>query len=159
MMREIKFRAWDKTESQWIEINKMGFLENGEAWYVEDYEKNEPPYFTDRNDWELMQYTGLNDKNGREIYEGDVLEYSKEQTLLVHYNENTASFSANYILHRDEYGELKGGWIGSAPFDKRNIENSEMRVIGNAFENPDLLKGTSEWILKKYYPHVLGVAE
>lgn len=125
-MREIKFRAWD------IEGSKMYY----DAQDTYDYMHGKPEsipaiYFgelLENDQWEVMQYTGLHDKNGKEIYEGDIAKF-----------------------HRPGYGDSPKytvGFVqGSFCFDsKTEIEYMhEMRldyceIIGNIYENPDLIK-------------------
>ncbi len=68
-MREIKFRAWDKVEKQMITKNFGNFINfNGTVFHNG----------MKQGDWTLMQYTGLKDKNGKEIYEGDIVQFEYE---------------------------------------------------------------------------------
>jgi len=151
-VREIKFRAWDKTSKSMIyqEDGKEGIefnfgggragvivwnykphLINGEC--VDDYE----PYHIE--DFELMQYTGLKDKNGKEIYEGDICEIQYYHDPKIP-NEITV---CKYITEHSGFSLLnKKGGIFSCCFktggnfgDKNAVE-----IIGNIYENPELLK-------------------
>jgi uncharacterized phage protein (TIGR01671 family) len=84
----------------------------------------------------LMQFTGLHDKNGREIWEGDIVLYRgitihhkyKETEGIVKYSDDAASFGV--------YNE-KGGGLSFPFFGLNGIEDYE--VIGNVHQNPDLL--------------------
>ena len=130
-MKNIKFRVWCKENEQFIQFNKMGFLEDGSLWYVQELDENEkeidPPYFENKNDWELMQYTGLKDKNGVEIFEVDIVN---------HY-------------WSDQIGESHCGKVVMRnPFDY-SVEDAvyfifadELEILGNIYENPELLEVT-----------------
>ncbi len=67
-MREIKFRVWDNLNHRMREVNEIGFI-NRYVWTKTD---TTPLCLSDRQ-YELMQYTGFKDNNGKEIYEGDIL--------------------------------------------------------------------------------------
>lgn len=137
MIREIKFRIWDKEYEEFIQFNKMGFLEDGSLWYVQGVDENEkeidPPYFEDQNDWQLMQYTGLKDNNGVEIYEGDALRDS-ESIVIVKFADGKFSV---------DYRTMGGKWrnYGSL-FDY--LKDYEGEVIGNVYQNKDLLEREAE---------------
>jgi uncharacterized phage protein (TIGR01671 family) len=136
-MREIKFRAIYKPDGE----TKDGYLmfhqiveQDTSVTFAYKYgiEKEEIIYdfevpFLD-NDWLLMQYTGLKDKNGKEIYEGDVLrDVNYYKPVVVEYDENG-------FWCKEEDDEVHG-WIMPC------IENRE--IIGNLYENPEL-KGTHD---------------
>lgn len=87
-MRKIKFRAWCKTDKRMFK--DVDVLRNGSIIYFEVNEYGEPIHWYDNygesyedefaNTMVVMQYTGLQDDNGQEIYEGDIVEY-KERNL------------------------------------------------------------------------------
>ena len=128
-MREIKFRAWDK------ENKKMLMVEN---LHFDEYRNNEmsvrttmyTDYFTPE-EMILMQFTRLHDKNGKEIYEGDIISNGPERCIVVWVKEY-AGFMLKLINKEYEDKEWTNPMI-----DLRNDEE----VIGNIYENPGLLKG------------------
>lgn len=111
-MRPIKFRAWNKkVKVMSVEVDLFHGLEEWE-----------------REETEIMQFTGLHDKNGKEIYEGDILSSGKIiHTGFVEYQTlNERNYPINgYIIN------AKGDWLTIYP------ENTE--VIGNIHENPNLI--------------------
>lgn len=128
MKREIKFRAWDKDGDNPQEKDLKGVMI---CW---DYIKAH--YYTFRKaldgELELMQYTGLKDKNGKEIYEGDIieLESSNQHKGLIKYEVSWGSWSW-----------MKGIIIGKPMYSFDAIEaRSRSEIIGNIYENPELIK-------------------
>ena len=103
-MREIKFRAWDNVDY----MSKPFTLEDVRNRNVE---------FTD--DVIIMQYTGLQDKNGKEIYDGDVVRSDRHRTV--------CKIVFQYGAFRFDLGT------------KKYAVEIECEVIGNIYENPELL--------------------
>jgi hypothetical protein len=115
-MREIKFRAWDKENKFMLKIFDNTTREN---WYL--------PQWKGRH--EVMQYTGLKDKNNKEIYEGDVLHCDGHWNLYAVWDEENARFA---FLCTD--------WVVTQGHPiQPNI--SSYCIIGNIHENPELLGG------------------
>lgn len=108
-MREIKFRAWDKNKKKFVDAKS---------------------YFGWSSPWiHLMQYTGLKDKNGKEIYEGDILKLD--------------SWTSNQQVVFDEGGFCLAGKDTGFTSDIHYIHHAgipQATVIGNIYENPELLK-------------------
>lgn len=107
-MRELKFRAWDKS------TNTMSA-----PFCIFDADIHI------YRDWELMQYTGLKDKKGMEIYEGYVVRISDNHIEVM-----------NWVGDGDWMGDKQPlvGFVHHSAIYKRPIE-----VIGNIYENPELL--------------------
>jgi len=112
-MREIKFRAWRNSEEKFEkEMVYFELLDNDENYVMGGFIRDKDP---------IMQFTGLKDKNGKEIYEGDVRNGVQEVTIVKMpeiYERNPEYFTSNEDMIREEKWE----------------------VIGNIYENPELLK-------------------
>jgi len=148
-MREIKFRVWDKGNKEdkrlpgMLKVNSIFFGKDircicesqeriGIGTILECAESiialSNPP---------LMQFTGLKDKNGKEIYEGDIVKYNVWTNS--HKNKEEKVIIVDYCLRH-------AGWKPMI-YDTRveddeyyNYEIEDIEVIGNMFDNPELLK-------------------
>ena len=110
-MREIKFRAWNKKTKEWEFAEAMPVFSISIA---EDLMK----------DLEIIQFTGLKDKNGKEIYEGYIVKTICRKYEVVF---EVSEFALKNVNTRQT--SLK-----------RLYEYQDMEIIGNKFENPELLK-------------------
>ena len=129
-MREIKFRAWDgeKMDRLWEDGRLVIDASTGEAQKIgygsTPFNVSIPHGLT------LMQYTGLKDKNGVEIYEGDIVQYF----TFYYGNKQERKKVVEWIddMQDDSFGEpLSMGY---------RFYSSEIEVIGNIWENPELLE-------------------
>ena len=141
MNREIKFRVWDKYKKQMYPISSIDYdIFSQEIRIIAvghrngmctSYNKNHNSEKCDITALELMQYTGLHDKNGKEIYEGDIV-VDKEDEVMgeITWNEEEASFYFSILYENVTYEE-----------EKLNDWASVLEVIGNIYDNPELLGG------------------
>lgn len=124
-MREIKFRVWDIKQERFIDFNKFGFDDG--LWYIQEIDENErgidPPLFYEEGKAVVMQYIGLKDMNGVEIYEGDIVRAEEMP------NDMFEVWFRSGLYHI-------GNW------NTHGFSNafSFFEVIGNRYENPELLK-------------------
>lgn len=128
-----KFRAWDKKTETIQEVESISFKEKklvieqqSIAWFNADYIRN----FLDI---ELMQSTGLKDKNGVEIFEGDIV-LADGVKKIVTFGEQE---------HEEDFGDLIY-YIGFNVYTKMgysSVIHVEYEVIGNIWENSELLEG------------------
>ena len=127
-MKEIKYRAWDNLENRMYENVQFGIYQDpDEIISFED--------ILSLARFEIMQYTGLQDKNGKEIFEGDVVKCTDGADEIHELNSDTGIGAVEWL-------DIWGFWNIS------NIENSlgdikhngYVEVIGNIIDNPELLE-------------------
>ena len=152
-MKDIKFRAWHKTEEVMFEVGGLSNI---------DYEIESPyRYVTvagkdagkvyetpaQIQSVHLMQYTGLKDKNGVEIYEGDLLRVPSmrqyEDTTYICYevfwhDNNSCEHHIGWQMNRMHLQGNSAGGYGSPQF--KPAVTAQFAVIGNIYESPELLK-------------------
>ena len=134
-MREFKFRVWSIEEKQFISPNILEvFDESGDLTafqYIKTGKLN--PLYMPVENYIIQQYTDLKDKNKKEIYEGDILDFTAryKQTGPVEVIYYGASFGC--VVTDD--GGLKEFWNLS-----HIVQQHYPEIIGNIFENPELLK-------------------
>jgi len=138
-MREIKFRAWDKLgKILYKSIWNLQWCFGGIRFAWDDYENSDgETMITDLVDkeYELLQYTGLKDKNGVKIYEGDLLRVQSQYET-----DEPVDSSPNKVYFRD--GAFRCGFHDMILGEKvctGSEGNWNMEVIGNIYENPGLL--------------------
>lgn len=122
-MREIKFRAWNECEK--IMEYDIQDEYDGDLSCFGDYITNEF--------WEVMQYTGLKDKNGIEIYEGDIVKTCEGNLYQVIWGDG---FKFLYEFNIRGYDEKTILGLGDTSSRRWGVE-----VIGNIYENSELLRG------------------
>ena len=125
-MREIKFRAWDKEQKEWVKYsitdNIPIFCHNTSRWKTDKEGKR----------FALCQYTGLKDKNNREIYEGDIVRDFGSDYVPVYTKGIYMALNTEQLKYPEEHRQL------STQFNV--IWRNGCEIIGNIYENPELLK-------------------
>lgn len=132
-MREIKYRVWDGKEMQELSlIGLFTIFDNNPCLYTYDSDGNHLLYYKDT---EPMQFTGLLDKNGVEIYEGDLIRRDGRFIEKVFWEDG--SFHTIIVAPEDLLAHPHRGQIydNLKYWKKQGVE-----VIGNIYENGDLLK-------------------
>lgn len=126
-----KFRAWDGSSAARMYTSSEVMVCDGDIWiFDEDSDSNE---WIVNNDLSLMQSTGLFDKNGKEIFEGDIIDYNGRNAV-VKWHGSYASFIYMFV---DELRSRNQEW------NPLYLSYFHFQVVGNKFETPALLEVSS----------------
>lgn len=138
-MREIKFRVWDKALKYMHicgeNVHDSCYYDENNNFYYYNLQNGEGS--SEYGDYILMQYTGLHDKNGKEIYEGDIIQHlywdcDETDYYKVEWDNEILGFvfkstiNNSYLALDDTYSDDTGEY--------------EIVVIGNIYDNPELLE-------------------
>lgn len=141
-MREIKFMAWDKKLKRLISNEEFAFS----PYFIQADGKviicdpgNEEHNFEELKDYILMQYTGLKDKNDKEIYEGYIVrltDIDNELEIFTVIWEKSGYFTLKPFIDNEGYVPTLGYFT-----DRDSNDNYyTIEIIGNIYENPELLE-------------------
>ena len=137
MSREIKFRGksiMNNTCGDWLYSSGIKYGDDVELMYCDEDTSEEWNYIDKET---VGQYTGLHDKNGKEIYEGDIIhindEFLNEFNYLIEWNEEYLRYYL-YSVDKEKLNKL-GGIL------EAHLNSLEVEVIGNIYDNPELLGG------------------
>lgn len=138
-MRDIKFRVWDKYKKQMYPISSIDYdIFSQEIRIIAvghrngmctSYNKNHNSEKCDITALELMQYTGIHDIKGKEIYEGDIVKVDNIDLAIIYFDDDRMAWGIKPINE----------FYFDSPLLSENI-SLELRVIGNIYDNSDLLK-------------------
>jgi uncharacterized phage protein (TIGR01671 family) len=123
-MRDLRFRVWDK---EGREMHRLGGILWAERLVITEADRRGDEHGMRLEDVELMQYTGLKDRHGIPIYESDfVVSLGHDKPVEVIYQAN------GFYLRIDD---------GEGDFELDDIFSFPVEVVGNRYENPELVQG------------------
>lgn len=121
-----KFRAWDTTNKEMFK-DTFSITESGQVVVVEQEDVMCPPDYVFVDNLVIMQSTGLVDKNGKEIFEGDIVKMAKDVYSEPTHYEVVRHYGGAYRIESKQHGcEL---WL----------RHTDCEVVGNVYENKELL--------------------
>jgi uncharacterized phage protein (TIGR01671 family) len=140
MSREIKFRAWDAPNNEMRYSDKHDgefYINLNGVMYMYGIPKSKNQYF---KSYDVMQFTGLQDKNGKPIFEGDILKSEFVNCYFaIEWNNGAACYDWYILTETKKQGASLAKSIEEAPAKAGKPFMEIVEVIGNIYENPELL--------------------
>ncbi len=134
MQDRFKFRVWNELKQKFEPENRTHLLGNGELVLIDKCGK---AYVKDNPNYKVSFCTGLKDKNGNLIYEGDIVKTNYEDVGIIKYSTHFSRWQIIFKQGRKhllEYKEI-GVHIFDFTYPKMHLE-----IIGNIYENPDMIE-------------------
>ncbi|QYC50914.1 hypothetical protein [Mammaliicoccus phage vB_MscM-PMS3] len=133
-----KFRAWDKFEKEMLEVHGINYDADG-VWTKEVFDEEDTGDFIHFSDIELLQSTGLIDKKGIEIFDGDIINYKVEVE-----SDNGSLYTlrelTGYIYKEGNCMWVKLNDYEIIPLWCLKDKNATINILGNIYEHPHLLE-------------------
>lgn len=157
-MREILFRAWDKKSKKMREIDSIAFNKDMDMfgcesvklvnlWGYDIIEQKDIIVQREGKSFVLMEYTGLKDKNGVKIFEGDIVKFENDiEEMCIPtigkcvFEQQECNFCLQYLVHNNT-NQIAYRNIPISTHTIYLVDNPEFEyeVIGNIYDNPELL--------------------
>lgn len=143
--REIKFRAWDQSHADW---NKKYAKPNGknepllEMYNWEDFREYGMDVFYEPSQFQIMQYTGIKDKNGKDAYVGNIYKCEMMDGSIRLYKIFTVKGGFAINTHQDDFYKDPSKiafYSGLSDMQTASFFEGNLEEIGNIYENPELL--------------------
>ena len=126
-----KFRAWDRTRNEMIDVDEIHF-DNGQLDFIGDA----ITFMRKANEIELMQSTGLFDRNGKEIFEWDIIATGPDIVCMKRHS--TLGF---YVEQKGKVEFIADGAVLEEFEENAKEIANNLEIIGNIYENPEFLEG------------------